>query len=111
MRHEWLSVQIDAHSLRGTETMRGVFPCSNVASIQIASVSAVMAQIWETVDLMTAGQVISMDISVSLPQTMELDETEAMLVEKYKKKRGYDRWDRFFKPVHALKGGSNGEGS
>lgn len=55
MRSEWISVQIECHSPRGTEVHRGVFPASNVVSIQVSSISAVIAQVWEAVSLMEGG--------------------------------------------------------
>ncbi len=109
-KHEWLCFEMHAHSPRGTEIHRGVFPASNVTHIQVASVSATIAAFLEAWELLNAGQYVSLDISVSLSTTVELDATEAMLVEKYKKKRGADRFDRFFQPAAAYQGGSNGEG-
>lgn len=108
MRSEWISVQIECHSPRGTEVHRGVFPASNVVSIQVSSISAVIAQVWEAVSLMEGGQITSIDISLSLPMSVELDATEAALLEKYKKKRGADRFDRFFEAVNVKGGSSNG---
>jgi len=103
MQQEWMSVEVTEYRVSGTTVHRGVFPASSVPAIQIASCSAIMAQIWESVDLVTKGVLISIDISFSCPQSVELDDVEAALIEKYKKKKGADRWDRSFYPPNSTK--------
>lgn len=100
MRHEWLSVEIREHSQQGTAVYRAVLPQSNVAHVQNASVSAMIAQLLECWHCLEAGMTIEVEVSLSMPTSLELDDKENDIVAHHKRRKGLECWQRSFLPSH-----------
>jgi len=111
MKAEWISVEVREHGQRGCTVHRGLFPQSNVTTIQVASLAAILAQVMESVQLLAMGGAIEVEVSVSMPTTVELDEQETDLVNQTVKQRGDKRWRRQFLAANEYQEVPDGKGS
>lgn len=111
MKAEWMTVEITEHTRSGTTHHRAIFPCSNVTHIQHESLSSVLAQMMETWFSVQMGLTLEMEVSYAELLTIELTEDQHRLINKFKGKKGANRWERFFVAANGNTEVPNGKGS